>query len=170
MFDEFLIRWTARLAVACYAARVICDAGPQARSTSRIARSWWTIGCIIFVVHVATAFHFAHHWDHAAAFAQTARRTAEMTGWNSGIGLYVNEVFLCLWLADTILWRRNIAWPHNRRAYWTVQAIFAFLMFQATAVFGPPFWKPVNVALIAVVTVQLLRRAGRGKNVNGGNP
>src|SRR5580698_4426003 len=108
MFGEFLIRWTARLAVACYAARLICDAGDSLRdSTQRAARWCWTIGCAWFVVHVAVAFHFQHHWDHAAAFASTARRTAEMTGWNSGTGLYVNEAFLCLWLVDTVFWWRD---------------------------------------------------------------
>ena len=138
MSGELLIRWTARLAVACYGARLICDsAATQNESSMRMARWWWTIGCGWFLIHVATAFHFEHHWDHAAAFDYTSRRTAEMTGWKSGTGLYVNEAFLCVWLVDTILWWRNLSWPRNRRAYWIVQGIFGFLMIQATAVFGP---------------------------------
>jgi len=156
MWGEVIIRWTARLAVSCYVARVLCDATDvPGRPMQRQARWWWTVGCGIFLVHVIAAFHFEHHWNHTSAFDYTAKRTAEMTGWNSGVGLYVNEVFLALWVADTAIWWLNPNWPQNRFAYWTVQGIFAFLMFQATAVFGPIFWKPV--AAIAIVCLIWLR-------------
>src|SRR5436305_1382730 len=151
MSAELLIRWSARLAVACYGARLICDVRPDRQNSTHIARWWWTIGCGIFLIHVAAAFHFRHHWNHAAAFDETARRTVEMTGWNSGAGLCVNEAFLVLWLTDVVLWWMNPSWQQNRRSYWIVQAIFAFLMIQATAVFGPPFWKPVVLAFFAVL-------------------
>lgn len=151
MSGELLIRWSARLAVACYGARVIFDVRPAGWNSSRAARLWWTIGCAIFLVHVAAAFHFHHHWNHAAAFDETAQRTAEMTGWNSGAGLYVNEAFLLLWLTDVALWWRNPSWPQNRRVYCVVQSIFAFLMIQATAVFGPPLWKPVVLVYLMIL-------------------
>ena len=160
MIEEMLVRWTARMAVACYVARILCDTsiGNTARSR-HAARWWWTMGCGWFLFHVLAAFHFEHHWNHQAAFDATARRTAEMTGWNSGWGLYVNEAFLGLWIADTILWWRDDSWPDNRRAYWTVQGIFGFLMIQATAIFGPPFWKPVVLVVVAVICRRALNRA-----------
>jgi hypothetical protein len=162
MSGEFLIRWSARLAVACYAARLMCDVRASGPNSSRIARWWWTIGGAIFLAHVASAFHFHHHWNHAAAFDETARRTEEMTGWNSGTGLYINEAFLVLWLTDLMIWWKNPCWPQNRRAYWIVQAIFAFLMIQATAVFGPPFWKPVVAVFIGILLgIRLLSRPSR---------
>ena len=74
-----------------------------------------------------------------------------MTGWNSGVGLYVNEMFLFLWITDTILWWHDLSWTNNRGIYWGIQSIFAFLMFQATVVFGPPFWKPVGFLLIVMI-------------------
>lgn len=161
MWGETIIRWTARLAVACYVGRILCDAadGPD-RKRQGPARLWWTAGCLIFLVHVAAAFHWEHHWNHASAFDYTARRTTKMTGWNSGIGLYINEAFLVLWLVDTIAWWRNPLWPQHRVAYWTVQSVFAFLMFQATAVFGPPFWKPVT-ATVLVCLIWLATRISR---------
>lgn len=158
MFDELLIRWSARIAVACYAARLVCDASHASQtSTQQIARGWSTLGCGWFLIHVITAFHFQHHWDHAAAFAYTARRTAELTGWNSGAGLYLNEAFLGLWLVDTGLWWWNLRWPQNRKAYWIVQGIFGFLMIQATVVFGPGFWRPVAVMFLAILVAVRLR-------------
>src|SRR6266700_4246784 len=38
--------------------------------------------------HVVSAFHFHHHWSHAAEYEETARRTAELFGVRSGAGLY----------------------------------------------------------------------------------
>ena len=148
MIGDLLIRWTARVGVACYAARLACDVGRQQDvRTQKSARWFWTLGCLSFLLHVIAAFHFEHHWNHAAAFESTAKRTAEMTGWNSGVGLYVNEALLLIWAADTFCWWRDLSWPRHRRIYWFIQWTFAFLMFQATAVFGPPFWIPI-VALI----------------------
>lgn len=161
--EEMVVRWTARLAVAGYLARVSCDIqDPAAASTQKWARRWWTFGCGIFLIHVVCAFHFEYQWDHAKAFEYTARRTREVTGWNSGVGLCINELFLCLWIADTAAWWRNLYWPVAcRRVYWGVQSLFAFLMIQATVVFGPPFWKPVGVFVIGTLVWQWLRRRRR---------
>lgn len=155
---DFIVRWTARLAVACYVSRLICDISrlPGTRG-QRTARCWWTLGCACFVIHVAAAFHFEHRWNHTAAYEYTSTRTTELTGWNSGAGLYVNEAFLCLWLADTVLWWRNLNWSQNRYAYWLVQGIFGFLMFQATAVFGPLFWRPIVLAVSVILVILSLR-------------
>ncbi len=158
MIGEFLVRWTARIAVACYIARLACDSGHNGGIDSqKIARIWWSIGCATFVLHVIVAFHFIHHWSHTAAFDATAKRTAEMTGWNSGFGLYINEAFLLLWLTDTFFWWQDVSWPRHRRIYWTVQSVFAFLMIQATAIFGPPFWIPVVVLVIAILSIRAFR-------------
>ncbi len=155
MIGELLIRWTARIAVACYVARLACDVGHQSEDDSqKSARWWWTMGCFSFLLHVISAFHFEHHWSHAAALEATARRTAEITGWKSGFGVYINEAFLVLWLADTFFWWQDLSWPRHRRIYWTVQSVFAFLMLQATAVFGPPFWVPVVAMVIVFLSLR----------------
>lgn len=166
LIEEMLIRWTARLAVACYAMRLFCDAGRDwSISSRRAARWWWTIGCGWFLLHVVAAFHFEHGWNHAEAFQYTANRTVEMTGWNSGTGLYVNEAFLCVWLADTILWWRKREWPNDRRIYWLIQGTFGFLMLQATAVFGPAFWKPVVAVIIVILWFRSSRNLVRPSSV-----
>lgn len=163
MMGDMIVRWTARFAVACYLARVMCDVhDSQNTPAQKWARWWWTAGCVIFLIHVATAFHFEHGWNHAKAFEHTAKRTDEMTGWNSGVGLYINEGFLCLWLFDTVMWWRNLGWPLvHRYMYWAVQAIFGFLMFQATVVFGPPFWRPLGALLLLAVVIQWTIRQRR---------
>lgn len=150
------IAWTARLAVMGYLGRVAIDiAGRTDDRSQQFARWLWTLGLAIFLLHVAAAFHFRHHWSHAAAWAHVRQQTQSLTGWDSGVGLFINDGFALLWMVDCGLWWRSLHWPRNRPAYWTVQAISAFLVFNATVVFGPPGWK--MVAVIVGVGLMLLR-------------
>ena len=41
--------------------------------------------------------------------------------------------------------------PTPAAAYWIVHAIFAFMFFNATVVFGPPFWKWIALAAACVL-------------------
>ncbi len=155
---EMLIAWSARVVVAFYLLRLAFDvlvADPVRRD--RWARWAWTVGFVVYLVHVALAFQFLHHWSHAAAVEHAARRTFEVVGFEFGAGLYFNYVFTLLWLIDVVLW-----WRRSRPGrmvspayYWTMQAIFAFMMFNATVVFGPAFWK--WVALGTLVLIPALR-------------
>lgn len=154
MVDDAVIRWTARLFVACYVGRLCVDAaGRRDGASQRVARWLWTAGCGIFLLHVVAAFHFQHGWSHVAAFEHVRQRTLHDTGWDSGIGLYVNYAFGLLWLADTLLWWRRIDWSEKRSSYWTVQIVFAFLLSQATAAFGPSFWMPIWMAVVLLLIV-----------------
>lgn len=106
-------------------------------------------------IHVVCAFHFVHDWSHRAAWDHTARRTAEMTGFEWGGGLIINEVFLAWWLFDAAtLWRTPI--PGWRRSLWyeiVLHAWFAFLMINATVVFGPPGWRAAGLVGAAALFV-----------------
>ncbi len=141
MPGEALVRWTARIAAVAYLARISVDAlalrNERAQRWNRIV---WITGCAIFLAHVAAAFHFYHGWNHTAAFEHTRKQTLLQTGWDSGFGLYLNELMTVWWVIDAALWWRNPAWPENRGAYWSLQAFFAFMMFNATVVFGPRGW------------------------------
>lgn len=148
MLADALVRWSARLFVACYVGRICIDAATRRDARSqRIARWLWTLGCLICVAHVALSFHLVHDWSLSSAYEHVLKRTQETTGIASGFGLYVNFAFVLLWLADTILWWRNLNWTEQRIPYWIVQGVFAFLTIQATAVFGPSFWIPITAAV-----------------------
>ncbi len=157
---ELLINWSARVVVLFYVLRLAADvliADPARRD--RCARWAWTVGCAIYLLHVVFAFQFLHHWSHAAAVEHAARRTLEVVGLEFGAGVYVNYVFTLLWTGDVALWwrRSRTGQPVSTTYYWTVQAIFAFMMFNATVVFGPAFWKWVaGLALAAIVGLRLL--------------
>ncbi|MBA3312201.1 MAG: hypothetical protein M3552_12270 [Planctomycetota bacterium] len=158
---SFFVEWTVRIASAFYAARILADAADV--GSHRLRRALWTIGFGFFALHVAAAFHFVHGWSHTAAWNATARQTAELTGWNSGAGLLANYLFTLVWFADVAAWWCvGSLYPRRlRRTSIVVQIAFAFLWFNATAVFGPPFWRPVVAAfglLLSATWVWRVRR------------
>jgi hypothetical protein len=146
---ELLIVWSARIVVLIYALRLAADflvVEPTRRE--RWGRWAWTAGCALFLAHLALAFHFRHHWSHADAVAHTAERTKAVVGISWGGGIYFNHAFAVLWVADVVWWWIRAArhQPTPAAVYWTVHAIFAFMFFNATVVFGPPFWKWIVLA------------------------
>jgi hypothetical protein len=157
---ELLVTWSARVVVAFYLLRLATDvliADPTRRD--RWGRWAWTAGCLVYLVHVAFAFQFLHHWSHAAAVEHAARRTLDVVGFEFGGGIYVNYVFTLLWVADVGLWwrRSRAGTPVSPIYYWAIQAIFGFMMLNATVVFGPAFWKWVAVAaLVAILGLRML--------------
>ena len=159
MAADFLIPWSARVFVVCYYARICLDVTARKDAgTQRMGRYFWSAGCLIFLLHVALAFHYRHGWNHSLAYEHVLERTVAATGIPTGIGIYVNYCFGIIWLVDTFAWWRDLGWSQCRKAYWAVQALFGFLMLQSTAVFGPPFWIPVTVTaivlLVALAVVQ----------------
>jgi hypothetical protein len=125
-------------------------------------RPAWTLGAAAALVHAAVAFHVRHAWSHAAALADTARQTAAVIGWSSGIGLYVNYVFLAIWTADVLWWWLG-ARSFSGRPAWLDAAVRAFLWFMfvnGSFVFvaGPRRW----LGLLATLAVLLAWYRGRG--------
>ena len=102
MLADALVRWTARLFVACYVGRICIDAARHRDAGSqRFARWLWTIGGLVYLIHVVISFHFVHGWSHSDAYEHVVKRTFAMTGLATGVGLYVNYAFGVLWLADS---------------------------------------------------------------------
>src|SRR5437868_5879863 len=102
MNGETLTRWTVRVALLLYAATL--GLRLAAPSRPRAARLLWTAGCVLFLAHVAAAFHYFHGWSHARAYRDTAQRTAELFGTYWGGGLYLNYLFTLAWAADVAWW------------------------------------------------------------------
>ena len=136
---ELATRWAVRAALTLYALALAVRINAHGRSTwMSCARLTWTAGFVAFVVHVACEFHFFHHWSHAAAYADTAEKTAAMTGMIWGGGLYINYVFALVWGLDFAWWWASTAGyqSRSRAVEWPVQAFMAFIAFNATVVFG----------------------------------
>jgi len=165
---DILVRWTARIMVACYLLR--CRSDYRAAKAGNIeanaitARWLWTAGCALFLVHILSAFAFVHDFSHSAAYEHTAERTAAVIGVRWGGGIYFNHAFALFWLVDVILWwSKGTHWAYRSKVwYWFVQAIFAFMFINATLIFGPAHWIWISVLLCGVVCLRVL--TARSKN------
>ena len=159
---EALTRWSVRIAIACYLTRVLIDLrsvrNRRVASLASKARWVWTAGFIFYIIHVVCAFGFYHEWSHLEAYRHTAEQTAAVTGIHWGGGLYFNYAFTIFWLADVVTWWcRDVELPNRSPTYfWILHGVFAFMVINATVVFGPPIWKwaaPPVVVLVALIAV-----------------
>jgi hypothetical protein len=158
-FGELLTIWTIRAAVALYGFAVAAELLAAGRDSWRRGARWfWTVGCVIYVIHVLVAFHYYHHWSHAAVFEHTARRTEEVVGARVGYGVFVSYVFTVLWVVDTLDWWRGGVARYAMRPLWLhalLHGFFAFIIFNGTVIFetGPIRW--FGIGLFAVLTLLL---------------
>ncbi len=167
------VDWSARLAVGLYLLALLADGRRLLWRSTRAGAILWTLGWIVFVVHVYAAFELVHDWSHQKALQHTADQTELQTGIRSGGGLYLNYLFLVLWTLDVVR-----VWVDQTRAWlrvalqwrWLVHCVFAFMMLNATVIFGPPGWIALAAFFVLVLALRLrfdrrlqpIRRASYG--------
>lgn len=161
---EALTRWSVRVAIGFYLARVFFDlrsvGSRRVASLARKARWAWTAGVSFYILHVFCAFGFYHEWSHLLAYRHTAEQTAAVIGIHWGGGLYFNYAFTVFWLADVVAWWcRDVESPYRSPTYfWTLHIVFAFMVINATVVFGPPLWKWAGLVIGFVFLIACLSR------------
>ena len=157
---DAIIRSTVWASLACYTAALFCRFGPTLRL--RFAQTMWSLGAALFVAHVLSAYGFVHGFSHTDAVRVTAERTREMTGWDWGGGVYLNDLMTLLWVADAIWWRMaQISYQRRPMSVeLTLHGFFLFMIFNATVVFGA--W-PARIygAILCPIIMWLLYRATR---------
>lgn len=159
---ETLTRNTIRLSLAWYAVALCLmmqlepeDWTAQTR-LGQLARWCWTWALACFLVHLAMAFHYYHHWSHAHAFEHTRAASG------LGEGIYFSYLFTLLWTADACWWW---FWPaaYAERSAWYPRALHGlmlFMVFNGMVVYesGPIRW--AGVAMFAgLIAVWLRSRA-----------
>lgn len=153
---DLLTRWTVRLAMGLYVTALSLRWTAKGRATRLTTARWaWTGGCLLLLGHVMCAFAYFHDWSNAAAYQETARRTAEMVGVAWGGGLYLNYAFTAVWLADVAWWW---LWPASYQqrgpaVEWPIQAFMGFIAFNGVVVFAD--W-PIRVAGLVACAVLLI--------------
>lgn len=168
---ELITRWTIRVALLLCAASLgmrlwgmkSSDAPDGKIRAARLARALWTLAFASYLVHLAAAFSFYHHWSHAEAWDHTARRTNEVLGINWGGGVWFNYFFTLAWAADVAwLWRRPA--EDLRRPGWLTFAWYAWflaIVFFATVVFeaGATRWVAAGIfVLLGVAAIRIRAR------------
>lgn len=134
---ETITRNTVRLSLTWYLAALLLMLGSQPADWSAytqrgiIMRWCWTWAMLSFLVHLAMAFHYYHHWSHADAF----ERTRQVSG--TGEGIYVSYLFTCLWIADVLWWWLNPLSYSNRPAAIgrTLHTFMLFIVFNGTVIY-----------------------------------
>ncbi|HEX5218693.1 MAG TPA: hypothetical protein VFZ59_03935 [Verrucomicrobiae bacterium] len=166
---EWLTRGTVWLALTLYVAAELAVAFKRGVAGG-LARGLNTVGVAVYVLHVVCAFHFYHQWSHSVAYADTARQTAEFSGWNWGGGLYVNYLFTLVWLSELIWWWASPT-TFARRPRWmgrVVRGFFMFMTFNGAVVFAhsPMRWYGVVLCVLLVVSWwRLWKRASSNQKV-----
>jgi hypothetical protein len=118
------------------------------------ARLSWTLAWLAYAVHVALAFHFYHHWSHAAAVQHVRERSS--FGW----GILASHLFTLAWTADVAWWWiAGASWA--RRPAWVGRLLYsymAFIAFNATVVFETGFIRWAGVVVFLALSLLLLVR------------
>jgi hypothetical protein len=107
----------------------------------------WAWAAAAMAVHLVVALGLAHGWSHAHAYAHTA----EVSGFGGGI--YVSYAVAAVWLLDAILWLATVrrGWLHP-----LTRLLVAFVMFNATVVYGTPAGKALGGALFGALAARLI--------------
>jgi hypothetical protein len=119
----------------------------------RRARAAWTVAILLAAVHVVLAFHFVYGWDHEVAVTETARQAAERFGWGWRGSIYVNYVFLSIWLADVCWWWAAPASHTSRSLRFEIArlATFVFMFVNGAIIFASGIGRLAGVAAVATV-------------------
>ncbi len=126
----------------------------------KIQNTFWMIGLMAFGVHIWSAFDGFYGWSLDTALDETARLTEEVTGWRSGVGLWVNFAFFAALAADfamRVFREGGVCAKQNR----IVEILVIFMMINGAIVFadGPVRWFGIVllVGLVAAVWYAKMR-------------
>ncbi|MCE9565916.1 MAG: hypothetical protein K8U57_28160 [Planctomycetes bacterium] len=129
------------------------------RFADRLARLLWTFGLATLFVHLVLAFGLAHGWSHEAAVEHVR------TVGGSGAGIVVNYLFALAWAVDVVWWWVNPI-THANRPRWiavTVHGFLAFVVVNATVIFGPAERRVVYAVGLFMLAAIAWRKSDEGK-------
>lgn len=138
----------------CYATVAFLRLSRQDANRVKLIRTIWTAGWAFLVAHLVFAMFAVHGGSWSAAYDHTTERTYQAVGWRWGGGLWINFLTTAVWGIDVgRLWikkgtlQRTIAWDLACQTY------LAFMMFNATVVFGS---RPAQIAGVAICACLVL--------------
>jgi hypothetical protein len=164
--DEDVTRFTVRISLLFWLLAVVllmCTREPDRsieRTCYRIARWFWTLAWLAYLVHLAMAFGLYHQGSHVAAVAHTEA----VSGF--GEGIWFSHLFTLLWTLDVAVWWVFPAW-HAGRSAWLGRGLHGymlFIIFNSTVVWETGFIRWAGVTAFAfLVGLYLWRRLHKGR-------
>ena len=136
--------------------------GERGRTPAKWA--WWAYaaGAALCVVHIVVAMAVAHGWSHASAVEATARQTAAVYGLDWGGGVFVNYLFVAVWLLEAWRWRSRGPGRRVDAITWAARILFLIVIVNGAVVFASSARRIAGAAIVAVLLWIYFRR-GRGK-------
>ena len=120
---------------------VVAETGKGPLATGGRAAGWarpaWIAGALLAIGHAVIALAARYGWDHEAAVRATAAQSADVYGFAWRGSIYVNYVFLALWLLAAWSWR-----------HWAWRAFVVTMIVNGTIVFARPAARPFGAALV----------------------
>ena len=141
---ELVVFGTIAFSVLCWAA-----------AETLTSRALWTLGIMLMLVHAVTAFMAFYGGSHVVARDQTMRQTQALTGITFPGGIYVNYIFLAVWIADAAWWWARPASYATRRRWlsWTVRGFIFFVIFNGAVVFADGWARVIGGCAVAAVII-----------------
>jgi hypothetical protein len=117
-------------------------------------RAFYTWGCAMCILHIVVAFHVAHGWSHAAAI----EHVEQLSGF--GDGIYVNYLFVAVWLVDVCWLWVSLAGYRNRPRWvsWVIHGFMGFVFFNAAVMFNHGLDRALCTLLFAAMLYYMWRR------------
>lgn len=127
---------------------------------ARTARAWpravSAAGLVLMIVHILIAMGWRHDWSHTSALAATAAQTGDVYGLDWGGGVYVNYVFVVLWMF-AVLGRRG-CWGEQHGAgrpphaiVWAGRWVFLIIIANAAIIFAGGWRRLLGVTIVAAL-------------------
>jgi hypothetical protein len=138
------------------AAAVLCWAAAEALGS----RAFWTAGAVLALCHSVVAFMVFYDGSHDIAQIKTTQQTAALTGVVFSGGIYVNYLFLLLWLGDAAWWWAAPA-SHRaqpRRLALAVRGFIFFVIVNGAVIFADGWARLVGLVALVVAAVGGWRR------------
>ncbi len=164
-------RDSVRLALLLYAFAILPmpwldEAGWQAGTAlGRLVRLAWALACLVYLAHVALAFHHHHGWSHARAMEHVAERGG------FGPGIFLSYLFTLAWALDAAWWWlapvRYAQRPNGVGG--SLHGFMLFMVFNATVVFATGLARWGGLVLFALLGLSLALRY-RPRLAAGGTP
>ena len=116
--------------------------GPLAHAgrPARWARVAWLAGGALAIIHAVLALAIRYQWDHGLAVRETASQGAALYGIAWSGSLYVNYVFLAMWIA--VSWR----WQN-----WLWRLFVLVMVANGAILFARPMARPFGALLVALL-------------------
>lgn len=103
-------------------------------------RPAWLAGGALAIIHAVLALAIRYRWDHALAVRETASQGAALYGFTWSGSIYVNYVFLALWIA--VAWR----WQN-----WLWRLFVLVMVVNGAILFARPIARPFGALLAALL-------------------